>query len=421
MPSQTRRCLVRHISGVPRSKAYRSSVPAPASRPTALLVLIFAVTATGIMGNSLVAPLIPDILDDLGIGDAGAGLIVAAVSLPGIVMAPLIGVLADRFGRRTVLVPCLVMFGLCGLAVAAAPNFATVLAARFGQGIGAAGLINLSVVLIGDHWDGEERTRLIGRNSAMLTVGLAFFPLLSGVVAEIGNWRLALTPYGLALVTAVAAWRVLGSGAAARTAPVTIREQLGGLGDAVRQPAIVAVLVSGFVTFALIFGVFLATLPLHLEREFAVGAAGRGLFLSIPALTASLVAFNLQRITSLIGRRVALITAAALFVVAFSVIGVAPVLVLIGVGAALYGFGEGVLIPTLQDIAVTEAPPEHRGAVVAVWVGAARLGQTVGPIAAAIVFSATTTTVALLGGAALAAILLALVAVGPLGRTPVPP
>jgi MFS transporter, ACDE family, multidrug resistance protein len=396
--------------------AYRAPVTTSPPRRGALLGLIFAVTATGIMGNSLVAPLIPDILDDLGVGDGGAGLIVAAVSLPGIVMAPLIGLLADRLGRRTVLVPCLVMFGLCGLAVAMAPNFLTVLAARFGQGIGAAGLINLSVVLIGDHWEGEQRTRLIGRNSAMLTVGLAVFPLLSGVVAELANWRVALVPYGLALVTAGAAWRILDGGRSA--VPVTVGEQMRGLGDAIRRPAIVAVLVSGLVTFALIFGVFLTALPLHLEREFSVGAAGRGLFLSIPAVTASLVAFNLQRITSRIGRRVALIGAATLFVVAFSMIGVAPVLVLIALGAALYGLGEGVLIPTLQDIAVTEAPPAQRGAVVAVWVGAARLGQTLGPVMAALLLSATDTSVALLAGAGLAGVLLVLLALGPLGRRP---
>jgi MFS transporter, ACDE family, multidrug resistance protein len=393
---------------------YRAAVPGATTPPRTLLVLIFAVTATGIMGNSLIAPLIPDILDDLDIGDGGAGFLVAAVSLPGIVMAPLIGVLADRFGRRNVLVPCLAMFGLCGLVVAAAPTFAVVLAARFGQGIGAAGLINLSVVLIGDHWDGEDRTRLIGRNSAVLTVGLAAFPLLSGLLAEVGTWRLALAPYGFALFTAVAAWRVLADETPRRA--VTVREQLGGLGAVVRRPAIFAVLVSGFVTFVLIFGVFLATLPLHLEREFSLGSAGRGLFLSIPALTASVVAFNLHRITSRVGRRVAVVAAASLFVLAFTLIGVAPTLVLIVLGAAIYGLGEGAMIPTLQDIAVTEAPPEHRGAVVAVWVGSARLGQTLGPIAAAVVFSLTSTTVALLTGAALAGVLLVIVALGPLGR-----
>lgn len=405
---------VHEPAGAAADRPSEHSADAAGRPPRGVIWLVFAVSATGVMGNSLLAPLIPDLLDDLGVGDAGAGLIIAAVALPGVVMAPLIGVLADRVGRRAVLVPCLVVFGVCGLAVAAAPNFQAALAARFGQGVGAAGLINLAVVLIGDHWDGERRTRLIGRNSAMLTIGLAVFPLLAGVLGELASWRVALTPYGLALVVALAAWHVLADDR--RQGQGSVRQQLRGLGDVVRRPSILAVLMAGLLTFVLIFGVFLATLPLHLEREFGVGAAARGLVLSVPAVTASLVAFNVQRVTGVLGRRGALVTATGLFVVAFTTMGAAPTLWVILVAAALYGLGEGVLIPSLQDISVTEAPPEHRGAVVAVWVGAARLGQTLGPVLAAVVISSRSTTSALVGGAVIAAVLMGLTAFGPLAR-----
>ncbi|MGA7096438.1 MAG: hypothetical protein WB245_02600, partial [Acidimicrobiia bacterium] len=61
---------------------------------------------------------------------------------------------------------------------ALAPTFNLLLLARLVQGIGSSGLVNLAVVLIGDHWSGVERTRLVGRNSAVLTIGLAGLPLL---------------------------------------------------------------------------------------------------------------------------------------------------------------------------------------------------------------------------------------------------
>jgi hypothetical protein len=56
--------------------------------------------------------------------------------------------------------------------------------------------------------------------------------------------------------------------------------------------------------------------------------------------------------------------------------------------------------------------------VVAVWVGAARLGQTVGPLAFAAVYGLTSTTVALTAGAAVSLVLVALLAAGPLRRRP---
>jgi MFS transporter, ACDE family, multidrug resistance protein len=383
---------------------------------TPRLSLIFSVTLIAIMGNSLIAPVVPDLLRDLDVGDGGAGFVIAAVALPGVAVAPLIGLMADRLGRRAVLVPCLMIFGVAGAGVAAAPSFQILLAGRFLQGIGAAGLINLAVVIIGDHWEGERRTQLIGRNAAMLTVGLASFPLLSGVIAEFTSWRLALLPQAFGLIVAVWAWRTLDP-----TRPPsagTIREQLNGLGDVMRRPSIVAVLVSGLLVFMLIFGVFLSTLPLHLEREFGLGSGGRGAILSIPAVTASLVAFNLGRISSTIGRRTVLVGATAVFVVSFSIMGAVPLVWVMALACALYGLGDGAIIPILQDTAVTEAPPEHRGAVVAVWVGAARLGQTIGPLLAAATFTATSTSTALFAGAALAGVLLVIMLTGPLARRP---
>src|SRR3546814_17585845 len=75
------------------------------------MALIFTITVTGILSNTLVVPAIPDILDAFDLPDSQAGVFVAAGTLPGIVMAPVIGILADRHGRRAVLVPGLASFG----------------------------------------------------------------------------------------------------------------------------------------------------------------------------------------------------------------------------------------------------------------------------------------------------------------------
>jgi predicted MFS family arabinose efflux permease len=376
-----------------------------------LYLLILAVTGTGIMGNTLLAPAIPDILDDFGISDSGAGLLIAATSFPGIFMAPVIGVLADRLGRRRVLVPCLATFGVFGTAAALAPSFGWLIVARFGMGIGAAGLINLAVVLIGDHWGPEDRTRLIGRNAAFLTVCLALMPPIGGVLTDLGSWRLALAPYSLAMVTAWVAWRMLPPDRPDAT--VSLRQQLGGVGDVVRRPEVLVILVGGAASFVMIFGVFLSTLPIHLENEFGYGASARGLFLALPAIPSTLMAFNLQRVRERMSARTLLVICSLAFAAGFALIGAAAAVWLVVLGCIVYGFGEGALIPTLQAQAVELSPPEHRGAVVAVYVGAARLGQTIGPLGAAALFGATTTFVALEVGAALAVALAVLFAVGP--------
>ncbi|MGI9645198.1 MAG: MFS transporter [Ilumatobacteraceae bacterium] len=387
--------------------------PGPAT-PTrrSILALVLATTATGIMGNTLLAPAIPDILDEFGVGGSGAGWLIAATSAPGILLAPVIGILADRFGRRLVLTPCLAIFGMSGILAALAPSFPLLIATRFGMGIGAAGLINMSVVLIGDHWSGEERTEMIGRNAAFLTVGIALMPPIGGILTDVASWRIALAPYGFGLLTAAFAWRVLPPDRPADPDPV--RDQVRELSGVARQRSLLVVFASGTVIFALVFGVFLVTLPLHLEEEFGYGASVRGVFLAIPAIPATVAALNLRRSRSAIGARGLLVASSVALVVGFTLIGGATTGAVIALGCAVYGLGEGSSIPTLQDLAVSSAPAAHRAGVVAVWVGFGRLGQTIGPIAAALLFSATSTTTALLAGALIAAALVAMFAFAPL-------
>lgn len=383
-----------------------------------ILPLVFAVTLTGIMGNSLVSPLIPDILDTFDRSDASAGPLVAAASLPGIVLAPLIGIAADRWGRRPVLTTCLTVFGAAGLVTALAPTFSVLILTRFLMGTGSAGLVNLGVVLIGDHFDGEERTKWIGRNAAMLTVGVAVIPLSSGLIAEVIGWRGTTVGYTVGFAAAVWSWRMLRHEPPRQAA--TVRSQLAGIRLALGDPVIATTLAVGTLTFATIFGVFLTAMPTHLENAFDLSSGWRGLVIGVPALSSALIGFNLGRIRRRVPVRWALATSATSWVIGMSLIGLAGSLVVLVVGALSYGIGEGALIPNLQEVAVTAAPPEHRGAVVATWVGFARLGQTAGPLLAGALLASSGAPAVFMAGAIASAVAVVVFIVGPIGRRRIP-
>ena len=375
--------------------------------------LIFTVTITGILANTLVGPAIPDVLAAFDQPDSRAGWFVASGTLPGILMAPVIGVLADRLGRRAVLVPCLTVFGAFGLLSALAPSFEVLLGLRVLQGLGSAGLINLAVVLIGDHWSGLERARRVGQNAAVLTVSLAIFPPVGGLLTELGGWRLSFAPYVVGLFTAAFIWRRLDP--ARPTDPVTLKEQLGGARQAMRHRDVLGSISIGFVLFMLIFGLFLTALPVHLEDDFGLGAGWRGLVIAAPAITSTIAALRLGRLRARFGAPGLVIVSATLFTAAFLVMGLAGSLPVLVAGAMLYGFGEGICIPTLQDVVAGAAPGDQRGAVVAVWVGAARAGQTVGPLTAGVVYGATSTGATFVFGSGLALAILVAQSIGRFG------
>jgi MFS family permease len=343
------------------------------------LLLLYGVTLTAITMNTLVTPVIPEILVGLDAPRSYAGPFVAAATAPGIVLAPVIGVLADRYGRREVLVPCLVVFALAGGVGALAPNIWVLVGLRFLQGFGSAGLINLVVVIIGDHWEGADRARIIGRNSAVLTVAIALLPPVGGLITDWIDWRAVFGIYPLGLFTAWLTARYLPR---SETRDVTFREQIGAAMPYLRSATIVRTLTAGFLIFVIIFGLVLTILPVYVNDEFGVGAAWRGALLGLPAVTSTMAALLLGRLTARFGRRRLLTAGGALFAVALAAIAGAPGLGVIAVGILVFGFGQGLMIPTLQDVAAGFAPASSRGAVVAVWVGAARFGQTVGPLIA---------------------------------------
>ncbi|MBW3662792.1 MAG: MFS transporter [Actinobacteria bacterium] len=347
------------------------------------LLLIFAITATGITGNTLVAPVIPDLVDGLGASRSLAGLVLSAATLPGIALAPVIGLLADRFGRREVLAPCLALFGVAGALAGLAPNFWVLIVARFLQGAGSAGLVNLAVVLIGDNWDGTERATVMGRNSAVLTVGVAVLPPLGGGLAELGGFRAPFVIYPVSLITA---WAVLRYLPRTPRSDVRIAERFRGALPYLREPGALALFATAAILFVTIFGVLLTVLPLYLQDTFGMGAGLRGVLLGLPAITATVVALNLGRITARRGRRGVVRASLVVYAVALAALTAGASLIVIVPALLVFGAGEGLLLPTLQDAAAGHAPTESRGTVVATFVSAARFGQTVGPIGASAMY-----------------------------------
>lgn len=380
--------------------------PRPGGHRPPPLILIFTITATGLLANSLITPAVPDIVEDLGASQGSwNGILVAAGAVPGILVAPAVGVLADRYGRRPVLLACLTVFGVFGTLGALAPSLIVLAGLRVLQGAGGAGLVNLAVVVISDNWSGVERARLIGINAAVLTASVAVFPAVGGAIADALGWRWIFVCYGGALLTAAAVARwlqdhaVLSGDALATTFRRAIAVS--------RRLTVAPWLVAGTIAFVAIFGLMLVALPNHLDTTFGQSAGARGRVLAVPALGSTLAALTLGRLRRR-WRAESLVTVGlALFAVTFVVIGFADRLVAVVAVTALYGLGEGISIPSLQDLVASRAPDDLRGSVLALWVGFARLGQTVGPLVVGVIIGAVDATVAFQLGAVMMALTVA--------------
>jgi len=78
------------------------------------LQIIFGITLTYIMGVSSITPAFPKIVKELNISAKDVGLLIAVFSFPGILLTPFLGVIADRWGRKRIIIPSLILFGIAG-------------------------------------------------------------------------------------------------------------------------------------------------------------------------------------------------------------------------------------------------------------------------------------------------------------------
>lgn len=346
-----------------------------AGRPSRLL--IFSVTAMALLNNSILMSSTPEILESFGEPISRAGMLIAAGTVTGIVAAPAIGFLADRHGRKRVLVPCLLVFGTFGSLGGFAPSFEWLLAIRITQGLGSAGLTNLAVVLISDHWSGLDRARLLGQNSAVITGFLAVFPFLGGATTDLFGWRWNFAYYAMALLVGALVARHLEDPWVGQRVPVG--RQLRMAFAEVSIPVNALTMALGSLTFFIMFGVFLTLIPIHLDEAFGLGPTQRGLVAAVPAVTSTITALTVTWFRARLSVVAMVVTGLGVFGTAFVAMGLGSLWLLVA-AAAVYGLAEGFTIPTLQDLVAERAPEHLRGVLMALWVGGLRVGQTTGPL-----------------------------------------
>lgn len=345
---------------------------------SATLYLILASSMMGVMGVTIVSPVLPELRPVFGITDEQVGLVITAYTIPGIFLTPFIGLAADRFGRKTVLVPLLFTFGVGGAAIAFVDAFALVLVLRFIQGVGACGLVMLAITLIGDIYVGTQQRTVIGLNSSMMSSGAAFYPLIGGVFAAI-YWGLPFLFFAIGIVVAIVALFVLEEPESEET--VDARAYVSRMKTVVLLPEAILIFAANFAVFFIFFGAVVTALPLLLSDEFGLSVSLIGLVLSAVAISSAVVSSQYGRISELQSPSQLLALGFVIFGASFFVVWIAPNAFVVGLGLFSFGLGLGVVMPSVEVTIVTLVSEHLRAGMMGVRTSLIFLGQTLGPVA----------------------------------------
>ncbi|HEY2256639.1 MAG TPA: multidrug effflux MFS transporter [Variovorax sp.] len=181
-----------------------------AAAPHAPLWLLALTVFSGTLGMHIFVPALPSAAADFG---ASAGTMQWTVSLYilGLAGGQLVyGPLADRFGRRPVLMGGLALYTLAGLAAALAPQADALITARLFQAFGGCAGLVLGRAMVRDTAAPGEAARRLALMNLMVTVGPSVAPLVGGALASTFGWRAVFYfLFALGLTGLACSWRLL--------------------------------------------------------------------------------------------------------------------------------------------------------------------------------------------------------------------
>ncbi|WP_100637841.1 multidrug effflux MFS transporter [Marinobacter salexigens] len=170
-------------------------------------ILLAAAVALGPLATDMYLPALPQIGSDFGTGTSQVQLTLS-LYMAGFAIAQLVcGPLADRFGRKPIMIGGFVVFALASIGCALASNIETLILCRFLQALGGSTGPVLGRAAIRDIYTPREAAKIMALLASIMALAPAVAPTLGGIMVAALGWHsifIALGGYALIMAFVVA-------------------------------------------------------------------------------------------------------------------------------------------------------------------------------------------------------------------------
>lgn len=346
--------------------------------PLALKVTLLLAATLTIMAGTIVAPALPAIREAFP-GEANVDLLSRMVlTLPALFVAgfaPVAGALADRFGRRKLLIFFVLLYAVAGMSGLYATSLTGILIGRAVLGLAIGGIMTIGAALVGDYFEGEERARFFGLQQAATQFGGVLFVVAGGMLADL-DWRAPFAVYGLALFIVPAMVLFL-------TEPP---RNAGVAADAKRSQTIWNWPLIGLVCLlAWLLNMLFYTVPAQIafflrDALDMAQPSVAGWAIGVMNLAAALTALSFGRLRARLPISAVFAICFGLMALGFAALCVATATPGVLFALAVAGLGIGYAIPNVLSAAIQVAPPAGRARVTGLVTSSMFLGHFLSPI-----------------------------------------
>lgn len=279
----------------------------------AMLAMVMALQALAI---DAMLPALGGIASDLGVSDPNRRQLVIGMFMLASGFASIVpGSLADRFGRRAVLLTCITIYIVFSLGCALATSFDMLIAMRMLQAAGCGGLVVLPATIIRDRFAGDRMARQMSTIMVVFLVVPMLAPSIGQAVLLVAGWRWIFV-FLAAMAAIMATWvaiRLPETLAPEHRQPIRPVTIIGNMASAATRRSSIGYVLGSAVTYGGMLGYINCSQQLVAER-FGAGKLFPVLF-GLSALTMAIANFSNSRIVERFGARRVSHTALLLFIV----------------------------------------------------------------------------------------------------------
>lgn len=341
------------------------------------------------LGNSMLIPVLPILERKVDITSFQSSMIITSYSVAAIFLIPVAGYLSDRFGRKLVILPSLILALIGGLIAGfaswkIADPYTWIIIGRILQGIGAAGAMPIVLPLVGDLYkdDDEKTSSCLGIIETSNTFGKVLSPIIGSVIAAF-IWFLPFFAISVFSLVSIALIFFFVKVPKEKDEPVKLNEFVKNSLKTFKEhwKWLFTVFILGAFVMLLLFSV-LFYLSEILEKKHDIEGIKKGFVLAIPLLLLCIASF-------ITGRKIKGDLPGMKKIMVFSLIGMSASVVFTGfvsnriilllIVTSIMGIAIGAILPVLDAVITENIEKQERGTISSFYSSARFIGVAAGP------------------------------------------
>lgn len=344
------------------------------------------------LGNSMLIPVLPIMEQELDISKLQSSYIISVYSIVAIFLIPIAGFLSDRYGRKKVIIPSLVIAGIGALVAGWASwkindPFLYIIIGRILQGVGASGTAPIVLPLVGDLFQKDKDiSSTLGIIETSNTFGKVLSPILGAVLAGM-IWFLPFFAIPIFCLLSVILIIFLVKKPKDEKKGPSFKEFKQNTKEVFQQHKrwLLSIFVIGAILMFILFGI-LFYLSSILEEVYDFKGIKKGLYLAVPLAALCLASF-------ITGKKIKdniilmkWITFGGIVVAGGAVVAVrfSEQFIYLIIVFLICGVGIGAVLPCMDALITESIKKDVRGTITAVYSSARFVGVAGGPPAIAL-------------------------------------